>query len=265
MDIISLLNLWNSTDFWTLIIIRSSILIIMVFSEIIFISKKKNFFHRKRIINYYRWLFFLIDITLVINIWPLSIFFSVLLILENNVFVNANIQDFKKIYSNQFKYIDEENIKNKEINDKDAIYLEIEKAVTTLSRTKTGALITFEKNIPLEEFCKSGVVLNAPVKEELLETIFFEGTRLHDGGVVIKNGLIKMAAAFYPSTNKNLIGKYGARHRAGIGISEVTDSVTIIISEETGRISFAKGGELTVIKLEDFKRSFYDFMENNKD
>ena len=93
--------------------------------------------------------------------------------------------------------------------------------------------MTFEKNMSLENFTKSGTPVNAPVTQELLLTIFYPGTRLHDGAVIIKGDVIKAASVYYTPTTKPLTGKYGSRHRAAIGISEVCDAVTVVVSEET--------------------------------
>jgi uncharacterized protein (TIGR00159 family) len=133
-------------------------------------------------------------------------------------------------------------------------------AVKWLSDNKTGAIMTFERNTNLDKYIQSGTVLNAPVTAELLETIFYEGTRLHDGAIVIRGDTIVAAACFFPATQRTLVGKFGARHRAAIGISELTDSVTIVVSEETGRISVAFSGSLEPIKYDEFEKVFSTFM-----
>ena len=97
--------------------------------------------------------------------------------------------------------------------------------------------------------------INADIKSELFLTIFWDGTPLHDGATIIQGDRVACAAAFYPPTNKELSPKYGARHRAAIGISEVTDSLTVIVSEETGTISFASGGELKKIPVNELRAS----------
>ena len=134
-------------------------------------------------------------------------------------------------------------------------------AVSQLSKTKTGALITFEKEDSLDNLVNTpGTVLNSPVVPELLLSIFYEGTRLHDGAVIIRRDTIYSAAAFFPPTQKPLTGKYGSRHRAAIGISEISDSVTVVVSEETGRISFAVDGELIHSSIDDFERMLQDYL-----
>lgn len=146
------------------------------------------------------------------------------------------------------------------VYDRHAICQKISLAVENLSRTKTGALITFEKGVKLNEVVKTGTILHAPVTPELLVTIFYPGTRLHDGAVVIRRDEILAASVYYTPTTKPLTGKFGSRHRAAIGISELTDSVTVIVSEETGRISIAYGGELISVQQDNFLRTLEDYV-----
>ena len=146
------------------------------------------------------------------------------------------------------------------VYDRHAICQRVALAVETLSKTKTGALITFEKNTPLTDVCKTGTLLNAPVTPELLTTIFYPGTRLHDGAVVIRRDLIYAASVYYTPTTKPLTGKFGSRHRAAIGISELTDSVTVIVSEETGRVSLAYHGDLIPVAPDSFLRTIEEYL-----
>ncbi len=132
-------------------------------------------------------------------------------------------------------------------NEKEAVINEIVMAVVDLSKSQTGALITIEQSQSLADYIATGVRINADVKSELFSTIFWEGTPLHDGAIIIQGNKVTCAAAFYPPTNKELSPIYGARHRAAIGISEVSDSLTIVVSEETGAISFARHGDLRKI------------------
>ena len=136
----------------------------------------------------------------------------------------------------------------------------ITQAVKWLADNRVGAIITFERGVSLEKYMASGTMLNAPVTPELIETVFFEGTRLHDGAMIIRGNTIIAASVFFPTTTKTLVGKYGARHRAALGISEITDSVTIVVSEETGRISVAYSGVLEPIKYDEFEKVFQTFM-----
>ena len=143
----------------------------------------------------------------------------------------------------------------KKVYDRHAVCQKIALAVETLSRTKTGALITFEKSDSFSEIVKSGTILNAPIAPELLLTIFYPGTRLHDGAVVIRREEILAASVYYTPTTRPLTGKFGSRHRAAIGISEITDSVTVVVSEETGRVSIAYKGELIPVAPDSFLRT----------
>lgn len=148
-------------------------------------------------------------------------------------------------------------INKNEISDdeKERLMDELVNAITTLSKEQTGALITFERSQSLIDYINTGTKINADIKSEMFLTIFWEGTPLHDGATIIQGDRIACAAAFYPPTNKELSPKYGARHRAAIGISEITDSLTVIVSEETGTISFAVNGELKKIPTKELRAS----------
>ena len=120
------------------------------------------------------------------------------------------------------------------------------KAAGDMSDTKTGALVVFEKDAPLQDIIKTGTVLDAKSSPELFNGIFFKNSALHDGAVVIRDGRIYSAGCILPLTqNASLESELGTRHRAAIGMSEQSDAVVVIISEETGAISVAKGGRLT--------------------
>jgi diadenylate cyclase len=177
------------------------------------------------------------------------------------VFVEFNMIDIKALIDNLFKFKSKRSLPTEDENQK--VYQEINEAVGYLSKTKTGAIITLEKKQNLNEFMKNGVEINAPISSELMMTIFFQGTRLHDGAIVIRNGLIISASVYYTPTTKPMAGKYGSRHRAAIGISEISDSVTIVVSEETGRISIAYGGELEAVFHDNFQKVLVHYMEAN--
>ena len=150
----------------------------------------------------------------------------------------SNIGDVRKFFANPFGRSKVEKSKTvQKIIDKKSLFLEVQKAVVGLSDKHVGALITFEKNTNLNEICKNGVSVNAPFTKELIDTIFYPGTRLHDGAVIVKEGYIETASVFYTPTTKPFAVKYGSRHRAALGISEISDAVTIVVSEETGKIS----------------------------
>lgn len=122
---------------------------------------------------------------------------------------------------------------------------EIVKATVEMAKAKTGALIIMEKDIDLSEYERTGIELDSTISSQLLVNIFEHNTPLHDGAVIIRGDRIVSATCYLPlSDNMGLSKELGTRHRAGVGISEVTDSLTIIVSEETGRISVAVGGKL---------------------
>ncbi len=135
---------------------------------------------------------------------------------------------------------------------------EICKAAESLAQTKTGALIVIERKTRLGEQIDTGVELNAVTSEELLGNIFFVNTPLHDGAVIVRDGVILAAACFLPKPQKEefIASNFGARHRAAIGISEISDALTIVISEETGTISVTEDGQMvrnfTRISLAEF-------------
>jgi len=122
---------------------------------------------------------------------------------------------------------------------------EIVGAVGRLSKNKIGALVAFERDVDLSGYVERGVILDAEVRSELVLTIFYPGTELHDGAVVLQGGRIAAAGCLFPFTdNPALDPQIGTRHRAGIGITEETDAICVIVSEETGIISLVVGGEL---------------------
>lgn len=122
---------------------------------------------------------------------------------------------------------------------------EIVHAVFSLSRQRIGALIIFERSTGLGDVVETGTVLNSAISSELLINIFIPNTPLHDGAVVIKNDTIKAAACFLPlSTEQSISKELGTRHRAAIGMSEKSDCLALIVSEETGGISVAEHGKI---------------------
>ena len=138
-------------------------------------------------------------------------------------------------------------------NEKEHLVEELVKACTQMSASKTGALISLEQGQDLSDYIKTGTSMNSIVSCELLCSIFQYGTPLHDGAVIIRGVRIACAAAYFPPTTKELPTSYGARHRAAVGISEITDSITIIVSEETGTISIAEAGELKSYTSEELR------------
>ena len=127
----------------------------------------------------------------------------------------------------------------------EGVYDEIVLAATTLASMKTGALVVIERDVGLKNVIDGGVRLDADLSYDLLVTIFNPATPLHDGAVVVRGHRVAAAACFLPLTLNPLLSKdLGTRHRAAIGITEDTDAVAIVVSEETGLISFVQGGKI---------------------
>lgn len=126
-----------------------------------------------------------------------------------------------------------------------SVYDEIVLAATTLASEKTGALIVIERNVGLRNFIDAGVQLDARISYDLLVTIFNPSTPLHDGAVVIQNERLAAASVFLPLTkNPGISRELGTRHRAAIGITEGSDAISIVVSEETGLITYVEAGEV---------------------
>ena len=162
----------------------------------------------------------------------------------------------KKILTNIFRFESEkdERFSNKTIN-------EIIRATFDLAKEKTGALIVLEQDTKLQEYEKTGIEIDAVVTSQLLINIFEHNTPLHDGAVIIRDNRVIAATCYLPlSDNMSLSKSLGTRHRAAVGISEVTDSFTIIVSEETGAVSVAVGGELIHNMDSDLIRNKLEYM-----
>lgn len=122
---------------------------------------------------------------------------------------------------------------------------EVTKAVSQLAARRIGALIVIERETGLSDYIETGTVLEAKLSSELLKNIFLPNAPLHDGAVIIRNGQLMAAGCYLPlSENPFISRELGTRHRAGIGLSEISDAVTVIVSEETGKISLAIQGNL---------------------
>jgi len=138
-----------------------------------------------------------------------------------------------------------DDVKDKNERFSDYTINEIIRATFELARNKTGALIVIEEEISLQEFENTGITIDSIISSELLINIFERNTPLHDGAVILRGNRIAAATCYLPlSDNMQLSKDLGTRHRAGIGISEVSDCLTIIVSEETGKVSIAREGKL---------------------
>ena len=157
---------------------------------------------------------------------------------------------------------DEQKDKNKRFSDKSIN--EIIRATVEMANVKTGALIILEKDIVLSEYERTGINLDSAISSQLLINIFEHNTPLHDGAVIIRGDRIVAATCYLPlSDNLGLSKELGTRHRAGVGIGEVSDSLTIIVSEETGKISVAIGGKLLRNVDGDLLRKQIDELQGN--
>lgn len=149
----------------------------------------------------------------------------------------------RPFFSGLFQFGDSDKNVSERFSDK--TINEIVNASVEMSKVKTGALIVIEQNTRLEEYERTGIMLDSIVTSQLLINIFEHNTPLHDGAVIIKGNRITAATCYLPLSDNMMLNKaLGTRHRAGVGISEETDSMTVIVSEETGAISVAYKGEL---------------------
>lgn len=141
----------------------------------------------------------------------------------------------RNIVSGQFRSLDKENAIE--------VVKKIVAAVDDFSATRTGALIVFERETMLNDIIETGTIVDARISVRLLGNLFYEGSPLHDGAVIIRGDRIHAASCVLPLTEKKNIGRnLGTRHRAGLGVSEVSDALVIVVSEETGVISVAENG-----------------------
>lgn len=170
----------------------------------------------------------------------------------------------KNFFSKFFRSMNLKNNEEKNLSDK-TIY-ELVKTAVQLSKDKTGALIVVEHDTPLGEYINTGISIDAVVTQQLLINIFEKNTPLHDGAVIIKDNRVVAATCYLPLTDNGSLEKnLGTRHRAGLGISEVTDSMTIIVSEETGEVSIAYRGQLYKALDEDGIRRKLSMIQRRRD
>lgn len=141
----------------------------------------------------------------------------------------------------------------------DASLNEIIRSVYEMAEMKTGALIVIEENVKLNEYVQTGIMIDAAISSQLISNIFEHNTPLHDGAVIIRDDRVVAATCYLPlSENMDINKKLGTRHRAGLGISEISDSFTIIVSEETGKVSYAYEGRLvTGVVLSDLREKLH--------
>jgi len=153
------------------------------------------------------------------------------------------------------------------VDEREKMVYEIVNALDYLKKNKIGALIVLERDYSLAEYIEPATKLYADITSELLISIFWKNNPLHDGGVIIQGNKITCAGSVFPtSTNQNISKRLGTRHRAALGISEVSDCVSIIVSEETGRVSIAMQSELNYnLSLEDVRIMLLDALQPKKE
>lgn len=130
------------------------------------------------------------------------------------------------------------------LSDRRAMLEAVARAARLLSKARTGALIAIERTTGLNDFAESGTPIDAEVTTALLVNLFVPNTPLHDGAVIVRDTRILVASAYLPATEANLPAELGSRHRAAVGLSEVSDALVLVVSEETGTISLAHSGRL---------------------
>ena len=157
--------------------------------------------------------------------------------------LRAALQKIGNVSISNIKHINTETKNKEQIANSIKVITE---TACDLSLEKTGALIVIEREMNLEEYIKTGTILNAQISSQLLKNIFYNKAPLHDGAVIIKNQRVYSAGCFLPLSFKQDIDEsLGTRHRAAIGISEVSDAIVVVVSEETGRISIVQNGIIT--------------------
>ena len=153
------------------------------------------------------------------------------------------------------------------VDEREKVVYEIINAVDYLKKNKIGALIVLERDYSLAQYIEPANKLYADISSELLISIFFPNNPLHDGGVIIQGDRITCAGSVFPtSTNQNLSKRLGTRHRAALGISEVSDEIAVVVSEETGRISIAVNSELNYnLSLDDARMLLIEELQPKKE
>lgn len=153
------------------------------------------------------------------------------------------------------------------VDEREKVVYEIINAVDYLKKNKIGALIVLERDYSLAQYIEPATKLYADISSELLISIFFPNNPLHDGGVIIQGDRITCAGSVFPtSTNQNLSKRLGTRHRAALGISEVSDAIAVVVSEETGRISIAVNSELNYnLSLDDARMLLIEELQPKKE
>lgn len=226
-------------------IIQILILAFIIYNAVIYIKNTQAWTLFKGIIV-------LLLVSLVIKLlnfnvlfWIISRSFTVLLLMAVVVFQPELRSALDKIGRKKFSKVIFSKVEDYDSSVDENSINEIVDACYKMSSTKTGALIVIEKEVPLNEFVKTGILLDAKISSQLILNTFEHNTPLHDGAMIIRNNRIIAATCYLPlSQNPNIDKDFGTRHRASVGVTEITDAVCIAISEETGKVSVAISGEL---------------------
>lgn len=241
---------------------------VMVLVLLVLINIVLNFFVRRKVMlisTLLSTIFFLISYVLCLT--GLMVIASILITVIAFTGLFINMAELRSYFNNGAKakenlYKDKKKEKVNKIFDHNQLYKTINDVVTYFSKNKIGAIMSFERKDDLTDIIENGSELDCPVTYDLLLTIFYPGTRLHDGAVIIRGNRIIAASVLYKLSTKPMAGKFGSRHRAAIGISEISDSVTVVVSEETGRISIVYNGEIQSYSLDTFLNAFSNLMSS---
>ncbi|TPE56970.1 hypothetical protein FJO69_02560 [[Mycoplasma] falconis] len=144
------------------------------------------------------------------------------------------------------------------------IIYQLKEAIEYLSKTKTGAIITIENKDNLDLLRTDGIIIDANISSSLIISIFNKHCPLHDGAIIIRNNKIYYAATYYKITKKSIDNRYGARHRAAMGISEISDATTIVVSEENGGVTVAKNGVFKPILIKNLQETLVDIYKGTE-
>ena len=195
---------------------------------------------------YYNYFF----LTFVIGIIFIAVIVGVFVMFQSDLHKILNNGGAKRLFVKKSSSL--------KVKDENLLFTELNKSILELSESKTGAIIVIERDVNLQNFIDDGISVKCPVKAEVLNSIFYVGTPLHDGALIIRGATIEAAHVFVTPTTRALQGHYGARHRAAVGISEITDALVIVVSEETGRISFVEHGSLNSVTRDRFSQLLSD-------
>ena len=174
------------------------------------------------------------------------------------VIFQQEIRNFLVILSSRYSFLKSIGLDNTKKEDVDEIANEhfadvIVKSCTSMSQSKTGALIVIQQKVGLKDYVETGDIIDAQITQQLIETIFFKNTPLHDGAMIVDRKKIVAAGCILPvSKDMNIPKSFGLRHRSALGITEVSDAISVVVSEETGNISvFMRGTHYAIDKAED--------------